>query len=85
MAMLNDLGSIISPSGGYVGGSFCSHLEQPTHLVPPVGDPSREGAWAPGDLSMDPDPQAETLLAVGMDISGSVLFDPDLLNMIKFD
>ena len=30
-------------------------------------------------------PQAEPLMDAGMDISGSVLFDSELLKMIKFD
>ena len=43
------------------------------------------GTWPPRDLSMDPDPQAEPLMEAGMDISGSVLFDSNLLNMIQFN
>lgn len=30
-------------------------------------------------------PQVEPLMDMGMDISGSVLFDSELLKMIKFD
>ena len=43
------------------------------------------GPRPPQDLSMDPDPQAEPLMEDGMDISGSVLFDSELLNMIQFN
>ena len=63
--------------------------DPPLHLLgqtlfPGIPSPDGLGTWPPPDLSMDPDPQAEPLMEEGMDISGSVLFDPNLLNMIQF-
>lgn len=67
--------TIPSSLAGGVGASYTAFPQIPSGL----------GTWPPLDMSMDPDPQAEPLLDMAMDISGSVLFDPNLLNMIKFN
>ena len=76
MMQVSDMDQNIPSSlAGGVGASYTAFPQIPSGL----------GTWPPSDMSMDPDPQAEPLLDMAMDISGSVLFDPNLLNMIKFN
>ena len=69
---------------GATNGQPFELLGQSYQPVVPLGS-NGLSTWPPRDLSMDPDPPAEPLMEAGMDISGSVLFDSKLLNMIQFN